>query len=65
MHRFSPLRLPRPALAAVAAALMAVLLSGCESMTFNLSKKIDYKSAGSAPALEVPPDLTTPNYDDR
>jgi outer membrane protein assembly factor BamC len=66
MHRFSPLRLPRPALAAaIAAAVVAVLLSGCESMTFNLSKKIDYKSAGSAPALEVPPDLTTPNYDDR
>ena len=65
MHRFSPLRLPRPALAAVAAAVVAVLLSGCETMTFNLGKKIDYKSAGSAPALEVPPDLTTPNYDDR
>jgi outer membrane protein assembly factor BamC len=66
MHRFSPLRrLPRPALAAIAAAFVAVLLSGCESMTFNLSKKIDYKSAGSVPALEVPPDLTTPNYDDR
>ncbi|MEO8566666.1 MAG: hypothetical protein ABI541_09815, partial [Betaproteobacteria bacterium] len=66
MHRFSPLRLPRPAIAAaVAAAVVAVLLSGCESMTFNLGKKIDYKSAGSAPALEVPPDLTTPNYDDR
>jgi len=65
MHRFSPLRLPPRALAAVAAAVVAVLLSGCESMTFNLSKKIDYKSAGSAPALEVPPDLTTPNYDDR
>jgi outer membrane protein assembly factor BamC len=66
MHRFSPLRLPRPALAAVlAAAVAAVLLSGCESMSFNLGKKIDYKSAGSAPALEVPPDLTTPNYDDR
>jgi hypothetical protein len=30
MHRFSPLRLPRPALAAVlAAAVAAVLLSGC------------------------------------
>jgi outer membrane protein assembly factor BamC len=67
MHLFSLLRrLPRPALAAaVAAAVAAVLLSGCESTTFNLGKKIDYKSAGSAPALEVPPDLTTPNYDDR
>jgi outer membrane protein assembly factor BamC len=67
MHLFSLLRrLPRPALAtAIAAAVAAVLLSGCESMTFNMGKKIDYKSAGSAPSLEVPPDLTTPNYDDR
>jgi outer membrane protein assembly factor BamC len=30
-----------------------------------MGKKIDYKSAGSAPSLEVPPDLTTPTYDDR
>jgi outer membrane protein assembly factor BamC len=52
-------RLTVPAVAAVA------LLAGCESMTFSLGKKIDYKSAASAPALEVPPDLTTPTYDDR
>lgn len=67
MHRFSlTRRLPRPALAAaIAAVLVAALLSGCESMTFSLGKKIEYKSAGSAPPLEVPPDLTTPNYDDR
>jgi outer membrane protein assembly factor BamC len=66
MHFLSLLRrLPRPALAAaIVAAAAAVLLSGCES-TFNMGKKIDYKSAGSAPALEVPPDLTTPTYDDR
>ncbi|MGH8713213.1 MAG: outer membrane protein assembly factor BamC, partial [Casimicrobiaceae bacterium] len=55
-------RLLRVALAAVIA---AALLSGCESMSFSLGKKIEYKSAGSAPSLEVPPDLTTPNYDDR
>jgi outer membrane protein assembly factor BamC len=67
MHLFSlPRRLPRPVLAtAVAAAFAAVLLSGCETMSFDMGKKIDYKSAGSAPALEVPPDLTTPTYDDR
>jgi outer membrane protein assembly factor BamC len=67
MHLFSLLRrLPRPVLAtAVAAAFAAVLLSGCETMSFDMGKKIDYKSAGSAPALEVPPDLTTPTYDDR
>ena len=67
MHRSSLARqLPRPALAAtIAAALMAVLLSGCESLNFDWGKKIEYKSAGTAPRLEVPPDLTTPNNDDR
>ena len=29
------------------------------------SKKIDYKSAGKLPSLEVPPDLTQPTRDDR
>ena len=31
----------------------------------SLGKRIDYKSAGSGPSLELPPDLTTPQYDDR
>ncbi len=31
----------------------------------SISKRIDYKSSASAPSLEVPPDLTTPQYDDR
>jgi outer membrane protein assembly factor BamC len=39
------------------------LLAACQ--TTSIGKKIDYKSAGSAPALEIPPDLTTPTYDDR
>lgn len=39
-------------------------LTGCESLG-SLGKKIDYKSVSSAPALEVPPDLVTPQYDDR
>ena len=45
----------------------AALLAGCESTptTQTFGKKIDYKSASSAPALEIPPDLTTPTYDDR
>jgi outer membrane protein assembly factor BamC len=48
------------------AALVAVaLLAGCETLTASLGKKIDYKSAGTAPTLEVPPDLSTPTYDDR
>ncbi|NDP42943.1 MAG: outer membrane protein assembly factor BamC [Aromatoleum sp.] len=52
---------PARAAAAVAAALL--VLAGCESV--SLSKKIDYKSVSSAPALELPPDLTSPQYDDR
>lgn len=43
-----------------------VMLGACS--TFNLevpSKKIDYKSAGKLPSLEVPPDLTRPTADDR
>jgi uncharacterized lipoprotein len=49
------------------AAIEAALLGGCESLTMStsLGKKIDYKSSGSSPALEIPPDLTTPAYDDR
>lgn len=50
------------------AALMvvALALAGCESLNLSsLSKRIDYKTTGSAPALELPPDLNTPTYDDR
>jgi outer membrane protein assembly factor BamC len=43
----------------------AFLVAGCESMSTSLGKKIDYKSVASAPALELPPDLTSPQYDDR
>jgi outer membrane protein assembly factor BamC len=39
-------------------------LSGCDTIS-SLGKKIDYKSVASAPALEIPPDLVTPTYDDR
>ena len=54
--------------ARLAAVLMviALVLAGCESMNLSsLSKRIDYKSTGSAPSLELPPDLSTPTYDDR
>ncbi len=55
-------RVPVHALAVVAALLV---VAGCSSTTDSVTKKIDYKSATSAPALELPPDLTTPQYDDR
>jgi outer membrane protein assembly factor BamC len=42
----------------------ALLLAGCGSSLLE-SKRIDYKSAGQVPPLEVPPDLTTPTRDDR
>ena len=40
----------------------SLLLGGCELME---TKKIDYKSAGKAPPLEIPPDLTAPTGDNR
>lgn len=61
----SRLLLRRMSRAGMSAVVAVAMLAGCESMTFSLGKKIDYKSAGSSPALEVPPDLTTPTYDDR
>ena len=47
----------------IATVALALALSGCEST--NLTKRIDYKSTTTGPALELPPDLTTPRYDDR
>lgn len=40
--------------------VIALVLSGC---SVTESKKIDYKSAGSLPTLEVPPDLVMPSAD--
>lgn len=56
---FAPLR------AIAASVAIALLLSGCETMSTSFGKKIDYKSTSTAPALEIPPDLSTPQYDDR
>jgi outer membrane protein assembly factor BamC len=47
-----------------AAALAGLALAGCETMP-SLGKKIDYHSVGGAPALELPPELVAPQYDDR
>jgi outer membrane protein assembly factor BamC len=58
--------IPTRARAFVLAAMIVATLGGCESMEVSkLGKRIDYKSAGSGPSLELPPDLTTPQYDDR
>lgn len=42
----------------------ALALAGCGG-TLIESKKIDYKSAGKLPTLEIPPDLTSPTRDER
>lgn len=44
--------------------LPAVVLAGCE-MSLPQSKKIDYRSSGKLPPLEIPPDLTKPSRDER
>jgi len=45
---------------------IAGMLAGCEALTsLAPSKRIDYKSSTVSPSLELPPDLTTPRYDDR
>lgn len=43
--------------------LVAIAVAGCSAIPE--SKKIDYKSAGKVPSLEVPPDLTQVAKDDR
>ncbi len=45
---------------------VGILLGACSSLDFEVpSKKVDYKSAGKLPSLDVPPDLTRPTADDR
>jgi outer membrane protein assembly factor BamC len=47
------------------AALAAIsLLAGCGGNLIE-SQRIDYKSAGKLPPLEIPPDLTAPSRDER
>ena len=54
----------RRGLPAVVAAALA--LGACTTATELLEgRRIDYKSAGSLPPLEIPPDLTTPARDNR
>lgn len=45
--------------------LLAGLLAGCSGNILPESKKIEYKSAGKLPPLEIPPDLTQQTRDER
>ncbi len=47
----------------VALSVLALALTGCSMLPE--SKKIEYKSAGKAPSLEIPPDLSQLAKDDR
>lgn len=47
----------------VVAVCLVASMAGCNLLPEG--KKIDYKSAGKLPPLEVPPDLTTPGSDER
>jgi outer membrane protein assembly factor BamC len=44
--------------------MLPLLLAGCGGSIIE-SKKIEYKSAGKLPPLEIPPDLTQPSRDER
>jgi len=46
------------------AACASLAVTACSTIDIP-TKKIDYKSAGKIPSLEVPPDLTRPTTDDR
>jgi outer membrane protein assembly factor BamC len=54
--------MPRAAFAAAAAAALAACTISGDILE---GKKVDYKSAGQLPTLEIPPDLTTPTRDNR
>jgi outer membrane protein assembly factor BamC len=49
----------------VAAAAATLLLAACSMLPSLQGDKIEYKSAGKLPPLEIPPDLTRPTADDR
>ena len=53
-----------PALCRTAVAALAVLLAGCGGSLLE-SNRIEYKSAGKLPPLEIPPDLASPTRDER
>jgi outer membrane protein assembly factor BamC len=49
----------------IIAGLCALALGGCGGMSLLEPQRIEYKSAGKLPPLEIPPDLTSPSRDDR
>lgn len=53
----------RPGILAIS--MLAALLAACSSLPKLEGDKIEYKSAGKLPPLEIPPDLTRPSADDR
>ncbi len=57
------MRMNRRSLSALTLAVLTGAVAGCGLMPE--SRKIDYKSAGKAPTLEVPPDLSQVSRDDR
>jgi len=55
-----------PVLRALIAAALGAVLGACSTSTNLLeANRVDYKSAGQIPSLEVPPDLTSPVRDNR
>ena len=51
--------------ASLAVALVALALAGCETSSLARRRRSTTSRRTRAPALELPPDLTTPQYDDR
>ena len=49
----------------IAVGVAVVLLGACGSLDVFEPQRIEYKSAGKLPPLEIPPDLTSPSRDDR
>ena len=48
------------------AVALGLVLGACSTASSLLEgTKVDYKSAGQLPSLEIPPDLTTPTRDNR
>jgi outer membrane protein assembly factor BamC len=45
--------------------LMMAALAGCSLNPFGSKEPADYRTASKGPVLDVPPDLTTPRYDER